>query len=420
MAGRWWRRPLPALVAVALLLPVACSGTAADAERSRRMADPVRALRVLMADDWVVAPAVVDAVRDFEADHPGVQVVLRGAPFSQIPQLARSAARSGQPYDVVHGHAFALAAAGDVQPLGERWEDAGITAAEWLDGAVEDVTWQGEVYGLPLDTNALVLLVNRDLLDAAGVPIGSLGTFEGFAAAAAAVTDGERTGYAMTASIWRAYGWVRAFGGDLVDEDLDVTLDAPEVVTAMSSLAGMVRAGTALPPSARDVSTDATTLFQSGMVAMHATGSWDVAQLARAEVPFRYEVVPLPRGPDADDAGTVLGGSSLAIPTEAAEPELAFAFMQHLTEDARAVRLAEEEGRLPARLRVFEHPALQAPELEVVVDELRTARVMKLIALPAAEQAFQNAVEDIVLGRRRAAEALELAQRAATGDPSDP
>jgi ABC-type glycerol-3-phosphate transport system substrate-binding protein len=40
---------------------------------------------------------------------------------------------------------------------------------DYLPGAVLDVTWDGQRYGVPLDVNALVLLANGDLLEAAGV-----------------------------------------------------------------------------------------------------------------------------------------------------------------------------------------------------------------------------------------------------------
>lgn len=421
------RHPISALLLTLALLSGACGaeGDGATGPDTVEPADEPEVLRVIMADDWVVAPAVVDAVSAFEAAHPGLRVVLQDAPFSQIPDLAASASASGRPYDVIHQHAFGLAETGQAQAVTDLWEEHGITAEEWLPGAVEDVTWKGERYGIPLDTNALVLLVNRDLLTAAGATLADLRTFDGFSAAARAIVEAtDAEGFAMTASSWPVYGWVRAFGGEILVEEgarLAATLDAPEVVAAVQGLAALIDDGAAIPPNARDVSTDASTLFQSGLVGMHASGSWDLALLERAPVDFEVATVPLPRASAASDTGTVLGGSSLAVGADARDRDLAFDFMLHLTEDDLALRLAAEEGRLPARARVFDDALFAEPGLDVVVAELPVASAMKLVAFPAAEEAFKEALEDAILGRRDAAAALREAQQVATsviaGDP---
>jgi ABC-type glycerol-3-phosphate transport system substrate-binding protein len=188
-----------ALVLCSVLLVAACT--------SPTRSTGVDVVRVLLADDRASAAAVTAAVVDFEQDHPGVRVVLDGAPFSHIPDLVRAASDTGRPYDLVQWHAFALGAQGAAQPVGGLWEQFGVSPDEWLPGAVEDVTWNGEIYGIPLDTNALVLLVNREIADAADVDTGDLATWEGFRAAAERMTEGEVSGYAVGASNWHSFGW---------------------------------------------------------------------------------------------------------------------------------------------------------------------------------------------------------------------
>jgi multiple sugar transport system substrate-binding protein len=86
--------------------------------------------------------------------------------------------------------------------------------------------------------------------------------------------------------------------------------------------------------------------------------------------------------------------------------------MLRLTEDEVALRLAEEEGRLPARARVFEEPLFRSdPLVAAFVDQLPTAEVMPLIAYPEVADVFREALEDAVSGRLEPAEALAEIQR---------
>jgi multiple sugar transport system substrate-binding protein len=403
------RRSWAVLVLAALVGACAASAPATE---------PVL-LRVVMADDWATAPAVREVVDDFERDNDGVRVQIQGAPFSQIPELVASGTSLEQPYDVAHWHAFAAAAAGLAEPLDEQWDLAGLTDAEYLPGALADVTWRGGRYGVPLDTNALVLLVNRGALASAGLSPDDLRTIDGFQAAAGAVTEAGEVDHAMavSASSWPAYGWIRAHGGELVRVDPTsgvptFTFDDPATVAALELLTGLVREGQAPPPFAPDLALDAVQSFSQGSIAVHASGSWDLPVIARAaEDDLDVAVLPLPQT-DPDRPRTVLGGSSLFVPVGSPHADLAFELMLRLTEDPVALRLAEEEGRLPARVRVFDEPLFTSdPMIAAFVAELPHAEVMPLIAYPEVSDVFREALEDIVSGRLLPAEAMDRVQR---------
>jgi multiple sugar transport system substrate-binding protein len=404
---------VPRLWALLLLAGLA----SACASSSSPPNDPV-VLRVIMADDWATAPVVREVIDDFERDHEAVRVQVQGAPFSQIPDLVASGTSLEQPYDLAHWHAFAAAAAGLAEPLDEQWEEAGLTAEEYLPGAVEDVTWLGRRYGVPLDTNALVLLVNRDLLQQAGLTADDLRTVDGFRAAAAEVTGSGAAEHAMSisASSWPAYGWIRAHGGDLLEVDPDTgeptfTFDDPDTIAALDLIADLVAEGQAPPPFAPDLALDSVQSFAQGTLAMHATGSWDLPVIARATGgELDVAVLPLPQQ-DPADPHTVLGGSSLFVPVGSPNADLAFELMLRLTEDDVALRLAEEEGRLPARARVFDEPLFRSdPLVAAFVDQLPYAEVMPLIAYPEVADVFREALEDTVSGRLTPAEAMERVQ----------
>lgn len=410
------RRAGPALVALALV--AACAGGAAEQPEERAKGAVTTVLQVLLADDWAKVDAVIDAIRTFERDHPGVRVQMTGAQFSHIPDMALTGGRAGDPVDVAHWHAFAAGARGLAEPLDDLWQGR-LSADEFFPGAVDDVTWAGTRYGVPLDTNVLLLMANPRLLNERKVklPEGAY-TFAEVERIARAVTSGggDLRGIALPSSTWVAYGWIRANGGEIVEvdgTDVRFTLDAPQVVEALGFLGHLTHEGLAFPPVIASSSEDAFSLFQAGRTALHLSGIWDVVASGEEEAGVGTVMLPLPRGARGNTRGTVLGGSSLYVPRGSPNRELAFEFMLHLASDRYALRLAEEEGRLPTRPRTFEAFVAQRPVFATALEQLRLAAVMRLIAFPEAQAAFDKAVEDIFTGRVDAAVALARAQQAA-------
>ncbi|MGH9269072.1 MAG: extracellular solute-binding protein [Acidimicrobiales bacterium] len=416
---RWWAGRLRALVTLALVagLLVACSATPASPT----------VLRVLMTDDWVTAP-FLDAVREFERAHPNVRVEIDRGPISRMADAVRAAIATGSPPDVVQGHAFAAAAQGLAQPVDDLWAEH-LEKADFFDGAIDDVAWAGRLYGIPLDTNAMVLIYDNEALASAGVPPPtSATTFADFKTMATRLSspDGARRAIAFPTSTWWTYGWIAANGGDLVrvgsDGRVELTLDSPAVVQALQYLSDLVAADAAVAPRGGDSSSgDALALFQSGKVAIHASGSWDLALVRKEPAGAKYAAAFMPWGPAGErPAATAMGGSSLFVPTGSSKRELAFDFMARLTSDTYARRFAAEQGRLPVRLRLYEDPLFQDPAIRVFVEQLKTARPPKLGAYPEASLIFADAIDRILRLREDPAKVLGEAQRKAMALPLGP
>ncbi len=411
------------LVALTALVAVGCTFSAPAGEPTT--------LRVIMADDWASAPLVGEVIDRFEQDHAGVRVQVQGSPFSQIPELVEAARELGQPYDLAHWHAFAAAAADLAEPVDERWDAEGLSSADYLPGAVLDVTWGGSRYGVPLDVNALVLMANRELLAAAELSEDDLALADDFAAHTETLADLEAADHAMavTASSWAAYGWIVAGGGQLLETAPDGTaaLDAqglptftfedPRTIAAIEVLATLVEEGHAPPPLAVDLALDAVASFADGRSALHASGSWDlpIAQrpLEAEELVEDIAVLPLPQH-DPTEPRTVLGGSSLFLPRDGEQQELAFALALALTEREVGLALAEQEGRLPARVDAYDAPLFAtSPDLAAFVAQLEHAQVMPLIAFPEVAIAFRDGLDAALSGRATPAEAMSQVQATA-------
>ena len=408
------RRLSVALFALALVA-AGCGSSASDSSPTT--------LRVLMTDDWVTAP-FLDAVRDFEMAHPGVRIVVEKGPIRLQTDTVRAGISAGSPPDVVQGHAFSAASQGLAQRVGDLWQSH-LASDEFFPGAIEDVTWNGEKYGVPLDTNAMVLMYNVDHFRQAGLPDPQPSmSMEDFARTAAALStpDGSRRGLAIPTSGWWTYGWIKANGGEVVQVGADgkasFTLDAPPVVSALGFLAGLINAKEAFPPRGSDShSEDAFALFASGVASMHTSGSWDIAAIRNNGIPITYGTTLMPT---VLGGGTAMGGSSTWIPVGSEHRELAFEFMTHLVSDRYAIRFAKEEGRLPVRQRVFDDPYFQDRDLQVFLEQLKTAHPQLLSAFPAASADYNVAIDSILrVNGRDPATALHEAQAHAEAELVD-
>ncbi|MDQ3896217.1 MAG: extracellular solute-binding protein [Actinomycetota bacterium] len=392
------------LALVAALVVPACAASSDPAPTT---------LRIMMTDDWATPP-VLDAVRDFEGTHPNVRVVVDKAPIKGMLDTVKG---SASPPDVVQAHAFAAAARGLAEPLDDLW-DRSLAPGDFFPGALDDVTFAGHRYGVPLDTNALVLLYNADHFRAAGLPLprGPV-TFPQLEEMARALTaaDGSQRALALGTSTWQMFGWVNANGGEYVHVSDDgrpqYLFDSPPVVDAVTFLAGLVDKGLAYPPRAADThSSDVFAMFESGATSMYTSGFWDIAKLRKTRPDVDYRAMPMPTGMTGTTEGSAMGGSSLFVPKGSTNRRLAFEFMTHLISDRYALRLAQEWGRLPVRSRLYSDPFFDDPALRVVVQQLRTARPERVDSFPDAGKLLANAIDQILREHQDPVATLRAAQ----------
>ncbi|NPV09507.1 MAG: extracellular solute-binding protein [Anaerolineae bacterium] len=115
----------------------------------------------------VLTPHFEALKSQFEADNPGVEVVLRsGNPYSALSGTGRA--------DVVMVDQLAVASLAQsgliraIDPLVQ--DDLTLDVDAFYPGTLDALTWRGQLWGLPADVDPWVLYYNRDLFDAAGVP----------------------------------------------------------------------------------------------------------------------------------------------------------------------------------------------------------------------------------------------------------
>ncbi len=191
-----------------------------------------------------VGQARIDA---FKKAFPGVQLKINEGNFD--PQQFLSAVGSGNPPGVVYldrGLIGTFAAKGAIQPLDDWISKFDIKTSVYRPAALQDVTIDGKVYGIPEFYNSRNVLVNHKALAQAGVDVASLSTsdWNKLHTTARQLYKPKSGGIARIGFDPKLPEflplWAKANGADLVNSDGSPNLDDPKIVEALDYALGLI------------------------------------------------------------------------------------------------------------------------------------------------------------------------------------
>jgi multiple sugar transport system substrate-binding protein len=154
-------------------------------------------------------------------------------------------------------------------------------------------------------------------------------------------------------------------GGYWVDATtLDVGLDQPQALAALTFMVACVRPPAVSPPGVTTYEEEESRrLFQDGRAVFLRSWpyTWRLAQLPDSPLRGRVGVAPMVHGPGGGSAGT-LGGWGLGISAFSHHPQLALAFIRAITSLSGQRTLCTPTGYAPARLEAYADPELLAAD----------------------------------------------------------
>ena len=364
-----------------------------------------------------------EMAEDFEQVYPQVEVQIFSFVRESMPQRVDSEVQSGIPPDVVQGHVYAMAGQGLAEPLDQAWAEWQETepeaASQFLPSAMQEVTWQGVKYGVPLDVYTLVLLYNRNHFDEANLPYpGGDYNFAQLVEAASVLSNPQenRYGLGLTTDPWYVYAWITGAGGDVLsgtpERGYSLTLNSKTNTDALTFLIQLVDNGYAPRPTSRPRDyEDARQQFLNGQISMYFGEAQDIHLIQLANPDFPLGVAQLPTTPAKDSAASVLGSSGLFIPRGARHQAVAFEFMKWASNDRYVIPMGRRLGRFPAKTWLktaseFTDNLTLAP----FFNQLDAAQPYRLGLFPQAEEAFSDAIKAAFYKIETPAEALQTAQ----------
>ena len=306
----------------------------------------------------------------FEAAHPGVHVRQEYVVgwYGHYDTKLRQQMLAGTLPEV------ALVQIGPFTAMADRFSEltqrvespqAGIDLKLFHPTARQLFTFDGHVRGLPVSGGNLLIYVNPDCFERAGiargesVPLpGSNWTMDDFRRTARALTldfddDGRIDQFGFWQPRWLYYlPFIWSFGGELLDDSLtEWRLTGPEAEAAFAFYQEMRVGAERYAPHPHEISQVIQDVgFLTGKVAMCVNGPWFQPFLAETKLADRYIVAPIPAGPAGRFTRVTWDGIAMAPNLSPTRADQAWAFMRFVCgEEAQGI-LATTQRALPARM----------------------------------------------------------------------
>lgn len=291
----------------------------------------------------------------FIAQHPEVTdvTVNSGGTVTDGLSRLRNAVLAGDQIDVILCAAnpvnTSYASLGLIDPVDDLVASMGD---RFIDGAVENFTVGGTVWGVPLSAvNVTTFFYNKDLFDQASIAAPK--TYEEFVAAAPKLAELgviPVVHQGKNAWMWPLYymSSLSQTTGDKQLELVEKTLRGeakftdPESLKALKLAYGWVTDGL-LDPQSNELDEDAMkSVFYSGRAAAYFGGSWDVPGVTE-NAPFEWGVFKFPKYEAQPGEPVAFGGAEtgLCVSSSSKNKELAQEFIAYLAEDAQAKLMLE-------------------------------------------------------------------------------
>ncbi|MEZ4733677.1 MAG: sugar ABC transporter substrate-binding protein [Caldilineaceae bacterium] len=304
--------------------------------------------RFPLMDDQDQETATWDSmIASFQEAHPGVNVTIETQPWDDRRQKLLSAIGSGRGPDVFYMNPDMIslfADSGAIVPISDFVTDEEL--AKYNPGTL--IPWEGKLYALPILQNSIVHIYNTDLVESIGLDPAALPQtieeFEQWAVTAKehdlfiSTWSGNTATSGLTGLIWQ-------FGGEIYDEDGNVIINSPETVASMAFLKKMYDEGWIPPDSVTAGGDIGAELFRAQKVlAVLTDGNRFYGSQETYIDNFGWAFGPILQQERQVTSGTV---GSYAVSANAENPELAVAWIKHVTDSENSVMLNKTVGYLP-------------------------------------------------------------------------
>ncbi|WP_258063368.1 MULTISPECIES: sugar ABC transporter substrate-binding protein [unclassified Rathayibacter] len=360
-------------------------------------------------------------ITDFEAEHEGASVELNVVPYDQMFSNIDAQLSSGEAPDVFrvdYGNLGVYSSQEQLLDLTDRIGDFDSFTPAFQ----EAVSFEGKPYGVPHQTDVSALLVNTQLLAAAGITdvpttADEAWTWEEFADASAKLRASLPAEQYPFVYNWQLGGtprwlsWLFEADGTLLEEDgTTPAIDSAAGAKALDFTKSFFDNDWVPPTSSVKSATYADSFFTEQTAAMAFAGSFlvpDIDDLAD----FEWTATPMP----VDERGaTDLGGNALVATADTDNPELATEFLSFMTQADTMAEFCAATNELPTRSDIDPASidfAVRPDVMPVFVEQAATITprdVQQLTSpfLAKISVAMQDQLEEAFVGGRSTEETL--------------
>ncbi len=395
-------------VAALALLATSCGGGGDDTAASEEAADGTM---VIWADPNRT-DVLIPYAEQFSEAH-GITVKVESIPNEDLQDNFVTAHQAGSPPDLLvgaHDWTGNLVRNGAIDPVQLPQDKA--------DGfepvALDAVTFDGQLYGVPYAMENLVLFRNTDLAPDAPESIEDLVDHGKELKADGEVEEIMSLQVGSEGDAYHIYPLYTSAGGYLFGTDDEGNLDPDDMgvgtessIEAFEKIAELGEKHEGALKRSID-SQNASPLFNEGKTAYLVSGPWAIADMKEAGVP--YEISPVPGFADGEEARPFIGVQAFFVSSGGANKVFAQEFVtNYVTETKLAVALYEADPRPPALTAALEAVSADDPDLAKIVEAGANGDPLPALPEMAAIWGPFGQAEAAVIAGEDVAEAVEAA-----------
>ncbi|WFE91204.1 ABC transporter substrate-binding protein [Roseibium porphyridii] len=366
-------------------------------------------IRLMCSSDGNECEAAMEIIQRFEADNPGVKVVMDKVPYKAILE--------NLPVQLAAGTGPDIAKVTDLGGLNEYYLDLApyVDRDYWETSFGDTLNWYRSgpdddgIYGMHSQLTITGPYINKTLFEQAGVEIPAADAdWDTWAEAARQVAEATQTPFpmAMDRSGHRIAGPAISYGAKLFDENGDPILVDDAFTEYVNKFVGWHNDGT----MARDVwgasggtsYQDAAQEFINGELVYYFSGSWQVQRMdSSIGDAFDWEVVGSPCG--AAGCSGMPGGAGFVGFKDTKHPETVAKLIDYLAQEDNYTELTAKSLNIPAHSGVAAKGVTYIDASQKANDALNAwgAQVAKILPVAFKYQGYKNnrAMFNITLSR---------------------
>lgn len=341
--------------------------------------------------------------------HPNVKIERTYIQFADLKTKLLQGATAGELPDIAvidNPDHQAFASLGVLEDLTERVTTWG-QADSYFKGPWASTIWQEKNYGIPDNSNCLVLWHNTAFTGPAEVAAPT--TWDELTAAVQKLTEGDRFGLAVSGVKseegtfqWLPFLWET--GADIP------TINSDGGKAALQLWTDYVKNGWMSQGILGWKQGDVLAQFQNGKAAMMINGPWQIPALKQQSPDLKWEVAVLPK---QTTSASILGGENYSIIAGGENVDAAWDFLTWTQQPENLKQYLSEAGKLPSRADLAEDPYWTGdPVLAVFIEQLKVAKPRAYgDKYPEISNAIQEAIQGAVSGQSDVASALAKAEQ---------
>lgn len=352
---------LSALVVGSMLALAGCSGGSTPSNTSQPPADTTP---ITVWTDIERKPAIDPVAAQFTKD-TGVPVKVVTKDFSTVDQDFIAQVPTGKGPDVIvspHDKLGSYVAAGVVAPL-----ELGDVASKLAPVAVQAVTYDGKVYGMPYSIENIALVRNTELVSDAQATYDDV----------IAVGKASKAKYPLVLGLspeqgdpYHMYPFQTSFGNSVFAQNADGSYDGSKLTIGDDAgvkfaewLSTQGKSGNGVFNANID-GDKAKQLFLDKESPYFVTGPWNIPDIKKAGI--KYAIDPLPSA-GGQDAKPFLGVNAFFLSSKSTNALAATNFIvKYLSTDDAQLALYKIGGRPPALLSAYETASAEDADIKAL------------------------------------------------------